>query len=202
MNNIEQVNGLHVSLYHEAKNNFQQAQVELAEAIKQLDAAVKLGDLSENAEYDAAKESVRQLQTRVDMLGPVMQMAPVQARDSVEVIEPGCLVHLTIYDVMREYRDPTTQVFSQKLSQPPQFEGVLIYGYGLPVHELLKDKVLSTNTPIGMAINGVESGHYCVKVPAGFAVVHVEKVKFADHKDEEGFWLKYDGPEMRNSGGV
>lgn len=194
--------GIHVSLYIKAKEQLLNAREELEEANEALSEAIKLGDLSENSEYDAAKDRVRRLQQLVDALEPVAQKAPIQARDIVEVIEPGCLIKLEVFSVTKNRLDENSAEFRQALEGTPQFKGELIFGYSLPVHELVKDQVLSENTPIGSAIIGRTSGEYSVKVPAGFAVIRVEKLKFAEH-DKDRFWLEYIDPdtqELRHEG--
>ena len=73
---------------------------EVAEKIKE---AREQGDLSENAEYDAAKDEQRDIEARIEELEKILKNAEVVDEDEVdlEVINIGCKVK--ILDV--EYND-------------------------------------------------------------------------------------------------
>ena len=73
---------------------------EVAEKIKE---AREQGDLSENAEYDAAKDEQRDIEARIEELEKILKNAEVVDEDEVdlEVINIGCMVK--ILDV--EYND-------------------------------------------------------------------------------------------------
>ena len=73
---------------------------EVAEKIKE---AREQGDLSENAEYDAAKDEQRDIEARIEELEKILKNAEVVDEDEVdlEVINIGCRVK--ILDV--EYND-------------------------------------------------------------------------------------------------
>ena len=66
---------------------------EIAQKIKE---AREQGDLSENAEYDAAKDEQRDVQARIDELERILRNAEVVVEDEVDLdkINIGCVVTL------------------------------------------------------------------------------------------------------------
>ena len=69
---------------------------EVAQKIKE---AREQGDLSENAEYDAAKDEQRDIEARIEEIDKILKNAEVVVEDEVEVdvINIGCKVK--VYDV-------------------------------------------------------------------------------------------------------
>lgn len=78
---------------HELKVNKRQ---EVAQKIKE---AREQGDLSENAEYDAAKDEQRDIEARIEQLEALLKNAEVVVEDEIELdkINVGCKVKL--YDI-------------------------------------------------------------------------------------------------------
>lgn len=74
---------------------------EVAQKIKE---AREQGDLSENAEYDAAKEEQRDIEIRIEEIDKVLKNAEVVVEDEVgvDVINIGCLVRLHDIDMDEE----------------------------------------------------------------------------------------------------
>lgn len=68
---------------------------EVADKIKE---AREQGDLSENAEYDAAKDEQRDIETRIEEIEKILKNAEVVVEDEVDVnkINVGCTVK--VYD--------------------------------------------------------------------------------------------------------
>ena len=68
---------------------------EVAQKIKE---AREQGDLSENAEYDAAKDEQRDIEARIEELEKILKNAEVVVEDEVDLekINIGCTVH--VYD--------------------------------------------------------------------------------------------------------
>ena len=68
---------------------------EVADKIKE---AREQGDLSENAEYDAAKDEQRDIEARIEELEKILKNAEVVVEDEVNLdkISIGCIV--TVYD--------------------------------------------------------------------------------------------------------
>ena len=63
---------------------------------KKLQEAREQGDLSENAEYDAAKDEQRDIETRIDELEAILKNLEVVVSDDVDIdkISIGCTVDL------------------------------------------------------------------------------------------------------------
>ena len=78
---------------HELKVNKRQ---EVAQKIKE---AREQGDLSENAEYDAAKDEQRDIEARIEELEAILKNAEVVVEDEVDLdkINVGCAVK--VYDI-------------------------------------------------------------------------------------------------------
>jgi transcription elongation factor GreA len=78
---------------------------EVAEKIK---VAREQGDLSENAEYDAAKEEQRELEARIEELEKLLKNAEIVSEDEITLdrVSVGCSVSLfdEIYDEQVEYQ--------------------------------------------------------------------------------------------------
>ena len=78
---------------------------EVAQKIKE---AREQGDLSENAEYDAAKDEQRDIEARIEELEKILKNAEVVDEDEIdlEAISIGCKVKIydTEYDEELEYK--------------------------------------------------------------------------------------------------
>ena len=87
---------------HELKVNKRQ---EVAQKIKE---AREQGDLSENAEYDAAKDEQRDIEARIEEIEKILKNVEVVVEDEVDVdkINVGCKVkvHDFEYDEDMEFR--------------------------------------------------------------------------------------------------
>ena len=108
---------------------------EVAEKIKE---AREQGDLSENAEYDAAKDEQRDIEARIEELEKILKNAEVVDEDEVdlEVINIGCKVK--ILDV--EYNE--------------ELEYKIV---GSTEANSLKGKI-SNESPVGRALIGTKVG--------------------------------------------
>lgn len=78
---------------------------EVAGKIKE---AREQGDLSENAEYDAAKDEQRDIETRIEQIEGILKYAEVVVEDEVEydMVNVGCKVrvHDMTFDEDMEYK--------------------------------------------------------------------------------------------------
>ena len=108
---------------------------EVAEKIKE---AREQGDLSENAEYDAAKDEQRDIEARIEELENLLKNVEVVDEDEVEVdkINVGCRVRL--YDETYD-------------------EEVEFYIVGSTEADSLKGKI-SNESPVGVALIGHKVG--------------------------------------------
>lgn len=178
--------GVHYLAYASIKERLAQNALEVDRASEQLQEALKLGDLSENSEYDAAKENMRRVTKERDELLPVLSMSPIRGNDSASIFEEGCVVDLKVYSLTNEPMKPQSEAFRKMVeSTHPIFSGTLLFGGTLPVQELLKDSALSADTPIGRALLGKQSGSYSIKVPGGFANITAKKLKSTEFTTED-----------------
>ncbi len=108
---------------------------EVAQKIKE---AREQGDLSENAEYDAAKDEQREIESRIEEIDKILKNAEVVVEDEVEVdvINIGCKVK--ILDL--EYND--------------EMEYKIV---GSTEANSLKGKI-SNESPVGKALIGARIG--------------------------------------------
>ena len=111
------------------------ARKEVAQKIKE---AREQGDLSENAEYDAAKDEQRDIETRIEEIEKILKNADVVLEEEVDTdkISVGCQVK--IYDC--------------------EFEEELVYKIvGSTEANSLKGKI-SNESPVGRALIGAKVG--------------------------------------------
>lgn len=108
---------------------------DVAQKIKE---AREQGDLSENAEYDAAKDEQRDIETRIEDLEKILKNAEVIVEDEVDLekINVGCMVKL--YD--NEFEEEVTY----KL-------------VGSTEADIFQNKI-SNESPIGKALIGKKIG--------------------------------------------
>lgn len=116
---------------------------EIAQKIKE---AREQGDLSENAEYDAAKEEQAAIELRIEQIENILKNAEVIVDDDSNVINVGCTVQL------------------KDLDDGKEVEYRLV---GSTEANILKGKV-SNESPLGKALVGATKGEKIVfEVPAG-----------------------------------
>jgi len=108
------------------------------EVAQQIKEAREQGDLSENAEYDAAKDEQRDIEARIEELEKILKNAEVVVEDEVdlETINVGCKVK--IYDM--EYKE--------------EVEYKIV---GSTEANSLKGKI-SNESPVGRALIGAKKG--------------------------------------------
>ena len=128
---------------------------EVAQKIKE---AREQGDLSENAEYDAAKDEQRDIEARIEELEKILKNAEVIDEDEVDLdkINVGCTVSL--YDV--------------------EFDEKLTYQIvGSTEADILNNKI-SNESPIGKALIGAEIGQTVdVEGPDGTCMFKILEIK-------------------------
>lgn len=131
---------------------------EIAQKIKE---AREQGDLSENAEYDAAKDEQRDIETRIEQIEKILKNAEVVLDEEIDLnkISIGCLVRVLDieYDEEEEYK----LVGSSEASS-------------------LENKI-SNESPIGRALLGAEVGDIVdVEAPAGIVQYKVLSIHRAN----------------------
>lgn len=108
---------------------------EVAEKIKE---AREQGDLSENAEYDAAKDEQRDIEARIEELEKILKNAEVVVEEEVDVnkINIGCRV----------------RILDKSLKEEMEYKIV-----GSTEANSLKGKI-SNESPVGKALIGAKKG--------------------------------------------
>ena len=118
---------------------------EIAQKIKE---AREQGDLSENAEYDAAKDEQRDIEARIEEIEQILKNAEVVDEDEVDldVVNIGCLVR--VLDIEYNEEEEYKLVGSSEASS-------------------LQNKI-SNESPFGKALIGAKVGEVVeVEAPAG-----------------------------------
>ena len=128
---------------------------EIAAKIKE---AREQGDLSENAEYDAAKDEQRDIEARIDELEQILKNAEVVVEDEVDSdkINIGC----------------TVAVYDEEFDEEIEFKIV-----GSTEANSLQGKI-SNESPVGKALLGREVGdEVVVETQAGDITYKVLKIE-------------------------
>ena len=123
--------------------------VKRAEVAQKIKEAREQGDLSENSEYDAAKDEQRDIEARIEDIEKILKNVEVVDEDEVdlETINIGCKVKI---------RD-------MEMKQDLEYKIV-----GSTEANILKGKI-SNESPVGMALLGAKKGA-TVKVETQFGV--------------------------------
>lgn len=128
---------------------------EVAEKIKE---AREQGDLSENAEYDAAKDEQRDIEARIEELEAILKNAEVVVEDEADTerINLGCKV----------------LVYDEEFDEEVEFKIV-----GSTEANSLQGKI-SNESPLGKALIGAKvSDKVSVEAPAGMMEYKVLKIE-------------------------
>ena len=128
---------------------------EVAEKIKE---AREQGDLSENAEYDAAKDEQREIETRIEEIEKILKNAEVVVEDEVDLdrINVGCKVK--VYDFEFD-------------------EEIELKIVGSTEANSLQGKI-SNESPVGKALIGAHTGDIVeVEMPAGIMQYKVLEIQ-------------------------
>lgn len=132
--------------------------VKIPTAIKRLSLARSHGDLSENAEYHAAKEDLAFLEGRKDELDVLIQRAEVIRSED---IAPGFIGmgSQVIVDIGGKGKPHTFHIVGEWEADPSQ-------------------KKISSKSPLGEALVGKKAGDSVeVEVPAGKVIYSIQEVK-------------------------
>ena len=128
---------------------------EIAVKIKE---AREQGDLSENAEYDAAKDEQRDIENRIEQLEAILKNVEVVDEDEVDTdtVGIGCTVKVFDYE----------------------FDEEIVYDIvGSTQADIMKNKI-SDESPVGMALKGVKVGsEVTVEAPDGEFKYRVLEIK-------------------------
>ena len=127
---------------------------EVAEKIKE---AREQGDLSENAEYDAAKDEQRDIEARIEEIEKILKNAEVVVEDEVDLdkISVGCKVK--VHDFEFE-------------------EDIELKIVGSTEANSLEGKI-SNESPVGKALIGAHTGDVVEEMPAGIMKYKVLEIQ-------------------------
>ncbi|GKT03871.1 transcription elongation factor GreA [Furfurilactobacillus entadae] len=92
------VNTMTPASYHQIEQAITALELDRPHKIKQLQEARALGDLSENAEYSAAKRDLCHLESRLRYLNKLLQYAEVVTPETTDHVEVGSTITLTFDD--------------------------------------------------------------------------------------------------------
>ena len=129
-------------------------ELENLKVVKRKEVAAKIkeareqGDLSENAEYDAAKDEQRDIEARIEELEKILKNAEIVVEDDVDLekINIGC----------------TVDVYDREFEEEMEFKIV-----GSTEANSLAGKI-SNESPVGRALIGKKVGDVVeIKVPSG-----------------------------------
>ena len=129
---------------------------EIAQKIKE---AREQGDLSENAEYDAAKDEQRDIESRIEELESIIENAEVLSEEEVDhsKVHIGCMVTVNNKSLKKEF---VYQIVDKSEVN------------------LLSGKI-SYDSPVGKALMGHEAGEtVTVEIPAGKVKYTIKKIEY------------------------
>ncbi len=122
--------------------------VERSAISKQIAEARDKGDLSENAEYEAAKEAQGLLESRINKLKETIQNARIIDMNQIDI--------------------ETVQIFNKVKIKNTKTNAVLEYMIVSESEANIKEKKISVNTPIAQGLLGKKVGHIVeVEIPNG-----------------------------------
>ncbi len=131
---------------------------EISQKIKE---AREQGDLSENAEYDAAKDEQRDIEARIEELEKILKNAEIVDEDGIRTGKASIGCKVTILDV--EFDEQT------------EYKIV-----GATEANVLKG-LISNESPLGRAIIGHKKGEVLkVETPAGIVEYKIMKIEKAN----------------------
>ncbi len=134
--------------------------VERPKVIQQIAEARDKGDLSENAEYDAAKEAQGHLEDRINKLEAINSNARVVDTSKLDVSVVRLLTKVTIKN--------TANSMEMTYSIVPEAEADL------------KEKKISASSPIGKGLLGKSIGEIAeIQIPKGIIEFEIIKIEAA-----------------------
>lgn len=130
--------------------------VKRPEVIKALKDARALGDLSENADYDAARAEQAQIEGRILELEKIMENAEIIENDNSGKVSLGCTVVINYCD---DDEDEEYRIVGSKEADP-------------------SDNKISNESPLAKAIMGSKAGDICeVESPNGKYNVKIIEIR-------------------------
>ena len=125
------------------------------EVAKQLEEARAFGDLSENAEYAAAKEEQAKLEDRISDLEAILSKVTVIDDEKLDTTRAGVGLRITLEDL-----DHEGKLYTYDLVGSEELSGAAVSSDGV--------QRISQKSPVGQAISGHLLGdEVLVKIPRG-----------------------------------
>lgn len=141
----------------EEKLNYYKS-VKRPDVVKRIGIAREFGDLSENSEYDAAKDEQAQIEAEITEMESILLNAEVIDKKNIDSdrVSVGCRV--TLYD--EEFDEEVEYRISGSSESDP------------------KNGVISNLSPVGKAIIGHKKGdNVCVRTPGGEVNYKIVKIE-------------------------
>lgn len=142
-----------------------EAELEELKVVRRKDIAQKIkeareqGDLSENAEYDAAKDEQRDIEARIEELEGIIKNAQVLDESTIDYSK----VHVGSTVTVKE-RTGAKRVFTYKVVDTSEVNS--------------REKKISYESPVGKALMGKEVGsNVDVETPGGIIKYKVTKIE-------------------------
>ena len=148
------------------KDSFEKLQSELEElkVVKRKDIAQKIkeareqGDLSENAEYDAAKDEQRDIEARIEELENIIKNAEVLDESTIDYTK----IHVGSVVTVKE-RTGAKREITYRIVDTSEVNS--------------REKKISYESPVGKALMGKESGaNVDIETPGGIVKYKITKV--------------------------
>ena len=131
--------------------------VEVRECIEDIAEARDKGDLSENAEYDAAKEAQGLLEAKIKQLEGVVATARILDETNIDTSKVSILTKVTVTNLQNK-KQVTYQIVSENEAD-------------------FKALKISVTSPIGKGLLGKTIGEICeVTVPAGIIKLKIDNI--------------------------
>ena len=125
------------------------------EVAKQLEEARAFGDLSENAEYAAAKEEQAKLEDRILDLESTLSKVTVIDEEKLDTTRAGVGLKVTIKDLDRDNKEFTYEIVGSE-----ELSGASVSSSGV--------QRISQKSPVGQAVTGhIVGDEVHVKIPRG-----------------------------------
>ena len=132
-------------------------EVERPEVIRQIQEAREKGDLSENAEYDAAKEAQGKLETKIAQLKSVLADAKIIDTSKVQT--------------------EVVQILSKVEMKNVKTGAVMTYTIVSESEANLREKKISVATPIAQGLLGKKVGDVAtIKIPQGVIELEITNI--------------------------
>ncbi len=152
MNNLITEDG-----YKALKAEYERLKLERPKAIASIATARAQGDLSENAEYHAAKEKQRFLEDKLSRIGSRLSIVRIVKKSNIRTDQVSFGVKVLLYDIDND-TEVTYQIVGQDEYDP-------------------KKGLISIASPIGHALVGKTEGDEVeIVIPSGVKHFEIEKI--------------------------